>query len=136
MWLIARPSAGFERTAALAAYSNAVRQFMIEHGIPAGVLAVMKKDPAEKKDYLTKALQTYEELLKGLKENDSETASYQRLIALTQIELGDQANLQKAHETLNDLFAAGKFGGPMIRLDAAAESKMNDIFWEGLLQLL
>jgi CubicO group peptidase (beta-lactamase class C family) len=42
--LLSRPSSGFERTPALAAYSSAVRQFMIEHGIPAGVLAVMKKD--------------------------------------------------------------------------------------------
>ena len=38
------PMSGFERTPTLAAYATAVRQFMREHGIPGGVLAVMKKD--------------------------------------------------------------------------------------------
>ena len=38
------PMSGFEHTPTLAAYSTAVRQFMQEHGIPGGVLAVMKKD--------------------------------------------------------------------------------------------
>jgi hypothetical protein len=38
------PMSGSERTPALAAYATAVRRFMQEHGIPGGVLAVMKKD--------------------------------------------------------------------------------------------
>jgi CubicO group peptidase (beta-lactamase class C family) len=38
------PMSGFERTPTLAAYTTAVRQYMREHGIPGGVLAVMKKD--------------------------------------------------------------------------------------------
>ena len=42
--LTTMPMSGFERTPTLAAYSTAVRQFMREHGIPGGVLAVMKKD--------------------------------------------------------------------------------------------
>ena len=40
----AMPSRGYEKTPALAAYSDAVRTYMQEHGIPAGVLAVMKGD--------------------------------------------------------------------------------------------
>ena len=42
--LTTRPIQGFERKPALAAYTNTVRQFMVERGIPAGVLAVMKRD--------------------------------------------------------------------------------------------
>lgn len=42
--LTARPRSGFERTAALGAYTDRVERFMVEHGIPAGVLAVMKRD--------------------------------------------------------------------------------------------
>jgi CubicO group peptidase (beta-lactamase class C family) len=40
----AMPMSGSERTPALAAYADAVRWFMLERGIPGGVLAVMKKD--------------------------------------------------------------------------------------------
>jgi CubicO group peptidase (beta-lactamase class C family) len=42
--LTTRPTTGFERTPALAAYTDTFRQFMVERGIPAGVLAVMKRD--------------------------------------------------------------------------------------------
>lgn len=42
--LTARPRSGFEQTPALAVYADAVERFMVEHGIPAGVLAVMKRD--------------------------------------------------------------------------------------------
>lgn len=42
--LTSRPMAGSERTSALAAFGNTVRQYMIEHGIPAGVISVMKND--------------------------------------------------------------------------------------------
>ena len=42
--MTAPPTSGWERTPALAAYGTAVRQFMRAHGIPGGVLAVMKKD--------------------------------------------------------------------------------------------
>ena len=42
--MTAPPTSGWERTPALAAYGAAVRQFMRAHGIPGGVLAVMKKD--------------------------------------------------------------------------------------------
>jgi CubicO group peptidase (beta-lactamase class C family) len=42
--LASRPVAGSPRTPALAVYGEALREFMIEHGIPAGVLAVMKRD--------------------------------------------------------------------------------------------
>jgi CubicO group peptidase (beta-lactamase class C family) len=42
--LTTMPISGFERTPTLAAYATAVRKFMREHGIPGGVLAVMKKD--------------------------------------------------------------------------------------------
>ena len=38
------PMSGSERTLGLGAYATAVRRFMQEHGIPGGVLAVMKKD--------------------------------------------------------------------------------------------
>jgi hypothetical protein len=40
----ARPRSGFELTTALAVYGDTVERFMIERGIPAGVLAVMKRD--------------------------------------------------------------------------------------------
>jgi CubicO group peptidase (beta-lactamase class C family) len=42
--LTGRPMSGSERTPALAVFGNTVRQYMIEHGIPAGTLSVMKKD--------------------------------------------------------------------------------------------
>ena len=42
--LPAMPTSGFERTPALAAYTTAVRRLMHQHGIPGGVLAVMKRD--------------------------------------------------------------------------------------------
>jgi hypothetical protein len=42
--LATMPMSGFERTPTLAAYATAVRQYMRAHGIPGGVLAVMKKD--------------------------------------------------------------------------------------------
>ena len=42
--LTSRPVSGSVRTPALSVYGDTVRQFMIEHGIPAGVLAVMKHD--------------------------------------------------------------------------------------------
>jgi hypothetical protein len=42
--LTTMPMSGFEHTPTLAAYATAVRQFMRDHGIPGGVLAVMKKN--------------------------------------------------------------------------------------------
>lgn len=42
--LTTRPMSGFETTPALAPYAQTLRQFMVERGIPAGVLAVMKRD--------------------------------------------------------------------------------------------
>lgn len=42
--LTTRPRTGFERTPALAIYADTVERFMLERGIPAGVLAVMKRD--------------------------------------------------------------------------------------------
>lgn len=39
-----RPMSGTERTEALAAFGNTVRDFMIRHGITAGVVSVMKND--------------------------------------------------------------------------------------------
>jgi len=43
--LLSMPSVGFERTPQLAQYfTNVVREYMIEHGIPAGALTVMKGD--------------------------------------------------------------------------------------------
>lgn len=42
--LVTRPRTGFERTPALGVYTDTVERFMVERGIPAGVLAVMKRD--------------------------------------------------------------------------------------------
>jgi CubicO group peptidase (beta-lactamase class C family) len=42
--LSTRPMTGFERTPALAVFGNTLRQFMVERGIPAATLAVMKRD--------------------------------------------------------------------------------------------
>jgi CubicO group peptidase (beta-lactamase class C family) len=42
--LTTRPMSGFDNTPALAAYGETLRQFMVERGIPAGVLSVMKRD--------------------------------------------------------------------------------------------
>jgi hypothetical protein len=91
-------------------------------------------DSAKRSGYLSKAIAQYEELVKGVDPNSSDAASLQRLIAFAQIEVGGNENLQKAHDTLNDLFADGKFGNPMIRV--GDESKMNDVFWEGFLRFL
>jgi hypothetical protein len=96
--------------------------------------AKQEHDAAKRSEYLSKAIRQYEALLKGLDPNDSDAASLERLIAFAEIEVGGNDNLQKAHDTLNDLFASGKFGSPMIRV--GDESKMNDIFWEGFLRFL
>ncbi len=42
--LVDQPRIGFERTPELRAYTDAVSEFMVTHGIPAGALAVMKQD--------------------------------------------------------------------------------------------
>jgi hypothetical protein len=94
----------------------------------------LQKDPAKRSAYLTEALKTYQEMLKGVPESDSEFANLQRLIAMAEFEIGDPENVQKAHDTLNELFAAKKFGTPMIRI--GDEARSNDLFWEGLLRLL
>jgi hypothetical protein len=94
----------------------------------------LQTDPAKRSAYLSEALKTYQELLKGVSENDPEHANLQRLIALANFEIGDADHLQKAHDTLNELFAEKKFGTPMIRI--GDEAKSNELFWEGLLRLL
>jgi hypothetical protein len=96
--------------------------------------AELEPDAAKKKTYLTKALSGYQELAKGLDANSSESAVFERLIALTEFEIGGPDNLQKAHDTLNGLFADKKFGFPMVRV--GDETKMNEIYWEALLRLL
>ena len=42
--LLERPTTGFESTTELGVFSDTVKRFMIEHGIPAATLAVMKED--------------------------------------------------------------------------------------------
>ena len=100
--------------------------------------AELEQDPAKKSVYLTQAMTTYEELLKGIPENDptGKRIVYQRLIALTQFTLGDPVNLRKAHDTLDDLIGKGFLGGPMVRVKDTDEAKPNDIYWEAVLRLL
>ena len=114
------------------------RQYLSFNATAQRQAAELETDAAKKKVYLTQALSTYDELLKGVPENDpnSERTVYQRLIALTQFIVGDTASMEKAHDMLNDLFARGSFGGPMIRINETDESKPNDIFWEAALRLL
>jgi hypothetical protein len=94
----------------------------------------LQTDPAKRSAYLAEAVKTYQELLKGVPENDPEHANLQRLMAMADFEIGDAAHLQKAHDTLNALFAEKKFGTPMIRI--GDEARSNELFWEGLLRLL
>ncbi len=114
------------------------RQYLSFNATAQRQAAELETDAAKKKVYLTQALATYDELLKGVPENDpnGERTVYQRLIALTQFIVGDTASMEKAHDMLNDLFAKGSFGGPMIRINDTDESKPNDIFWEAALRLL
>lgn len=96
--------------------------------------AKLETDPTKRQRYLTEALNTYEQLLKGLNESDPDYANLRRLIALAEFEIGDEANLQKAHDILADLFESQKFGTPLTRV--GDETRSNDLFWEGLLRLL
>jgi hypothetical protein len=96
--------------------------------------AELEPDAVKKKAYLEKALAGYQELAKGMDAKSPAFATNQRDIALTQFELGGPDNLQKAHDTLDQLFAEKKFGDAMTRV--GDESKMNDTYWEGLLRLL
>lgn len=114
------------------------RQYLSFNATAQRQAAELETDAAKKKVYLTQALSTYDELLKGVSETDTtgERTIYQRLIALTQFIVGDTDSMEKAHEMLNDLFAKGSFGGPMIRINDSDESKPNDIFWEAALRLL
>jgi hypothetical protein len=125
------------------------RQYLQFNATAQSVAVELETDPAKKKIFLDQALSTYDQLAKDVatrldaEKNDEEKKKLageqtvlMRLIALTQFRAGDTDNMLKAHDTLNDLFVKGSFGGPMIRIHESDEAKPNDIFWEGLLKLL
>ncbi len=110
------------------------RQYVSFNATAQRQAAELEPDANKKKAYLGEAIKTYQALLKDVPADDPEAASLQRLIALAQFQLGGKENLQLAHDTLNELFAAKKFGGAMVRI--GDESKPNEIYWEGLLRWL
>lgn len=112
------------------------RQYLTFNATAQRQAAELETDPAKKKGYIASAVKQYQELDKGVPPDSSDHASFQRLIALAQFQLGDAANVKSCHDTLNALFADGKFGSAMIRANADADAKPNEIYWEGLLTLL
>jgi hypothetical protein len=96
--------------------------------------ARLQTDFAKRRDFLDQAMKTFQGMITETKPDDPGYPALQRDIALTEFELGDPENLQKAHDTLNDLFAEKKFGLPLMRV--GDESRSNDAYWEGLLRLL
>ena len=96
--------------------------------------ARLQTDPANRRKFLDQAMKAFQGLIAGLNPSDPAYPGLQRDIALTEFEMGNADNLQKAHDILNDLFAAKQFGLPLMRV--GDESKMNDVYSEGLLRLL
>jgi hypothetical protein len=100
--------------------------------------AELETDDAKKKAYLTQALATYDQLLKAVPEPDTkgEKTVLENLTALTEYQVGDPANLQKAYDTFNDLLSRKVLGGPLVRKEDTGESKPNNVYWEASLRLL
>ena len=99
--------------------------------------AELDPDAAKKKSYVDQAMATYTQLLAAMPKEDPNRTTLLRDIALAQFRAGDAANLQLAHDTLQDLLLGQKvLGGPLMRNKDSEEAKPNPSYWEAYLRLL